>query len=106
MRILPLQAETGIVTVTNALTYPVEVTVRASAPERWSVSPAAFRLEPSQSVQVELRVRVMRATSAAKSKARPSGVCGRPRLLRPLLARSPLHGGPPNPTLLIERTIL
>ena len=47
-------------TVTNPLAYPLEVTLRCAAPERWAATPAAFRLEPGASQAVELRLRVTR----------------------------------------------
>ena len=63
------QPERCTVTVSNPLGYAVEVTLRCGAPERWTASPAAFRLEPGGVQAIDIRLCVVRAPGGRVGQA-------------------------------------
>ena len=64
---LPLQAYCQTVTITNPSKATVEATLRAGSSDRYTVSPGKIVLKPLQSIDVDVRLRVLKF--AQKQKA-------------------------------------
>jgi hypothetical protein len=56
------------VTVHNNLNATVDATLRAGSPERWSLDPVNIHLPPQQSIDVQLRLRVLRFAQRRKAE--------------------------------------
>lgn len=57
-----------VVTIQNNLNAKVEATLRAGSPERWTLAPVGILLGPKQSVDVQLRLRVLRFAQRRKAE--------------------------------------
>ena len=66
-----LQAYCQTVTISNPSRATVEATLRAGSSDRWTVSPTKLVLKPQQSIDVDVRLRVLRF--AQKQKAIKQG---------------------------------
>lgn len=53
-----MQAYRQTVRVSNPLRAPVEASVRAGSSDRYTVSPSTFTVQPGQSVDVDVRLKV------------------------------------------------
>eukprot|EP00884_Botryococcus_braunii_P004169 jgi/Botrbrau1/13753/Bobra.0056s0010.1 len=60
------------VTVTNNLGATVEATIRAGAPDRYTVFPASLALKPGKSIDIDVKLRILKF--AQKKKASEQGV--------------------------------
>lgn len=66
-----LQAYCQTVTVTNPSRATVEATLRAGSSDRWTIFPTKIVLKPQQTIDVDVRLRVLRF--AQKQKAIQQG---------------------------------
>ena len=66
-----LQAYCETVTISNLSRATVEASLRAGSSDRWTISPTKFVLKPQQSIDVDVRLRVLRF--AQKQKAVQQG---------------------------------
>lgn len=57
-----------VVTIENNLNATVEATLRAGSADRWTLTPASILLAPKQSVDVQLRLRVLRFAQRRKAE--------------------------------------
>ena len=66
-----LQAYCQTVTISNPSRATVEATLRAGSSDRWTINPTKLVLKPQQSVDIDVRLRVLRF--AQKQKAVQQG---------------------------------
>ena len=66
-----MQAYCQTVTISNPSRATVEATLRAGSSDRWNVSPTELVLKPQQSIDVDVRLRVLKF--AQKQKAIQQG---------------------------------
>ena len=65
---MQMQVYCQIVTIHNDLNATVEATLRPGSPERWTLVPVSVLLPPKQSVDVQLRLRVLRFAQRRKAQ--------------------------------------
>ncbi len=58
------------ITVENVLNATVEAILRAGSPERWSVIPSSLALQPKQTADIQLHLRVLRFAQKRKAVER------------------------------------
>lgn len=65
---LHMQVYRQVVTIRNNLNATVEASLRPGSPERWTLAPVSILLPPKQSVDVQLRLRVLRFAQRRKAQ--------------------------------------
>ena len=66
--LMQMQVYCKVVTIHNDLNATVEATLRPGSPERWTLVPVSILLPPKQSVDVQLRLRVLRFAQRRKAQ--------------------------------------
>ena len=68
MCVLHVQVYCQVVTIHNKLNATIEASLRPGSPERWTLTPVSILLPPKQSVDVQLRLRVLRFAQRRKAQ--------------------------------------
>lgn len=68
MCVLHIQVYCQVVTIHNNLNATIEASLRPGSPERWTLTPVSILLPPKQSVDVQLRLRVLRFAQRRKAQ--------------------------------------
>lgn len=67
--------------ITNNLGTHVEASIRTGSPDRYTVTPSQLRIKPGESVDVEIKLRLLRFANKSKaitqaSRTLPGRTCG------------------------------